>query len=124
MPAVLVHGVPETARLWNSVRAHLQRKDVVTVDLPGFGNPRPNGFGATMDDYAAWLIGQVPPEEQQLPGGLAKSSGAGTVTQVLDILRALPAEEQQARVAALREAERSCAPGDRLEILTGTPGSG
>jgi pimeloyl-ACP methyl ester carboxylesterase len=59
MPAVLVHGVPETARLWNSVRAHLQRQDVVTVDLPGFGNPRPVGFGATMDDYAAWLIGHL-----------------------------------------------------------------
>ena len=72
---------------------------------------------------AAWLIGQVPPEEQQRLGGQAKSSGEGTVTQVLDALHALPAAEQRSRVAALREAERTCAAGDRLEILTGTPGS-
>ena len=72
---------------------------------------------------AAWLIGRVPPEEQQLPGGQVKSSGEGTVTQVLNALHALRAEEQQSRVAAFREAERTCAAGDRLEILTGTPGS-
>jgi pimeloyl-ACP methyl ester carboxylesterase len=59
MTAVLVHGVPETARLWTSLRSHLQRPDVVTVSLPGFGNPRPEGFDATMDEYAAWLIGHV-----------------------------------------------------------------
>ena len=53
MPAVLVHGVPETARLWNSVRSQLQRQDVIAVELPGFGTPRPDGFGATMDEYAA-----------------------------------------------------------------------
>ena len=73
---------------------------------------------------AAWLIGEVPPGEQQLPSGQAKSSGEGTVTQVLDALHALPAEEQRSRVAAFREAERTCAAGDRLEILTGTSGAG
>jgi pimeloyl-ACP methyl ester carboxylesterase len=59
MPAVLVHGVPETERLWDSLRARLDRSDVVTVALPGFGTARPEGFGATMDDYASWLIEQV-----------------------------------------------------------------
>src|SRR6266511_5211652 len=59
MPAVLVHGVPETERLWSTLRSHLSRPDVVTPSLPGFGNPRPQGFGATMDDYAAWLIGEL-----------------------------------------------------------------
>ena len=59
MPAVLVHGVPETERLWGPLRSHLSRSDVVTLTLPGFGTARPDGFGATMDDYAAWLIEQV-----------------------------------------------------------------
>ncbi len=59
MPAVLVHGVPETERLWGPLRSRLSRSDVVTLTLPGFGTARPEGFGATMDDYAAWLIEQV-----------------------------------------------------------------
>ena len=59
MPAVLVHGVPETERLWSSLLSRLSRSDVLTLGLPGFGNPRPAGFGATMDDYAAWLMDEV-----------------------------------------------------------------
>ena len=59
MPAVLVHGVPETEHVWDPLRAHLARTDVVAVSLPGFGNPRPDGFGATMDDYASWLIREL-----------------------------------------------------------------
>ncbi len=39
--------------------------------------------------------------------------------QALAALRALPADEQRARVTALRDAERTCAAGDRLEMLTG-----
>ena len=66
MPAVLVHGVPETARLWNSVRSHLQRQDVIAVELPGFGTPRPDGFGATMDEYAAWLTGHLETLDQPI----------------------------------------------------------
>jgi pimeloyl-ACP methyl ester carboxylesterase len=54
MTVVFVHGVPETSALWNGVRAHLDG-DTLAVDLPGFGTPRPAGFGATKDDYARWL---------------------------------------------------------------------
>ncbi len=54
MTAVFVHGVPETGVLWNGVRAHLDG-DTLALDLPGFGNPRPAGFGATKDEYAQWL---------------------------------------------------------------------
>lgn len=35
MPAVFVHGVPETPTLWNPLRSHLSRGDVVAVRLPG-----------------------------------------------------------------------------------------
>jgi pimeloyl-ACP methyl ester carboxylesterase len=59
MPAVLVHGVPETAALWDPLRAHLHRPDVVALNLPGFGSARPEGFGATKDEYVAWLIAEL-----------------------------------------------------------------
>jgi len=59
MPAVLVHGVPDTHRLWDAVRAQLSRTDVITPSLPGFGAPTPDAFPATMDAYADWLIAQL-----------------------------------------------------------------
>jgi pimeloyl-ACP methyl ester carboxylesterase len=59
MPAVLVHGVPETAEVWDLLRAELARDDVVTLRLPGFGSPKPDGFGATKEEYVAWLADQV-----------------------------------------------------------------
>ena len=59
MPAVLVHGVPETPAIWDPLRSHLQRDDVIAVQLPGFGCPRPPGFGATKEEYVAWLVGEL-----------------------------------------------------------------
>ncbi len=59
MPAVFVHGVPETHHVWDPIRAHLSRKDVVAVDLPGFGSPLPSGFDSTKEAYAAWLIAEI-----------------------------------------------------------------
>jgi pimeloyl-ACP methyl ester carboxylesterase len=59
MPAVLVHGVPDTAQEWDRVRSHLSRSDVVTPALPGFGVPVPAGFGATKEEYVDWLIGEL-----------------------------------------------------------------
>jgi pimeloyl-ACP methyl ester carboxylesterase len=55
---VLLHGVPETAALWDKVRSHLAVESVALA-LPGFGCPRPSGFGATKDDYVAWLLDQL-----------------------------------------------------------------
>lgn len=59
MPAVLVHGVPETPVLWDPLRSHLSRTDVVALQLPGFGCPKPEGFGATKEEYVAWLVDQL-----------------------------------------------------------------
>jgi pimeloyl-ACP methyl ester carboxylesterase len=59
MPVVLVHGVPETHHLWDDLRTHLARVQSIAVALPGFGNPAPDGFAASMDDYAAWLIAEL-----------------------------------------------------------------
>lgn len=59
MPAVLVHGVPDTAQLWDGVRAHLSRTDIVTPGLPGFATPVPPGFDATKEAYVDWLTAQI-----------------------------------------------------------------
>ena len=66
MTVLFVHGVPETGVVWNGVRAHLDgdgdggpEGGTVALDLPGFGTPRPAGFGATKDEYAQWLADAV-----------------------------------------------------------------
>jgi len=59
VPAVLVHGVPDTHRLWDRLRASLRRPDVVAVSLPGFGAPVPAGFTADKEAYVSWLIDAV-----------------------------------------------------------------
>ncbi|HEY3143017.1 MAG TPA: alpha/beta fold hydrolase, partial [Acidimicrobiales bacterium] len=59
MTAVLVHGVPETERVWDPLREELSRDDVVALSLPGFGCPLPDGFDPTMDRYAEWLIAEL-----------------------------------------------------------------
>jgi len=55
---VFVHGNPETAAVWNKVRAAVPRESVA-LSLPGFGCARPPGFGATMNEYADWLDGEL-----------------------------------------------------------------
>jgi len=56
---VLVHGNPETTAIWDRLRAELGRDDVVALSPHGFGAPVPDGFGATSDDYLAWLVDQL-----------------------------------------------------------------
>jgi pimeloyl-ACP methyl ester carboxylesterase len=59
MTAVFVHGVPETPAVWHGLLAALDRPDTVALSLPGFDTARPPGFGATMDEYAAWLAAEL-----------------------------------------------------------------
>jgi pimeloyl-ACP methyl ester carboxylesterase len=59
MPAVFVHGVPETPAVWDPLLTQLGRDDTVALQLPGFGCPRPEGFGATKEEYVAWLVGEL-----------------------------------------------------------------
>lgn len=59
MPAVFVHGVPDTARVWQPTLKHLGRRDTVCLSLPGFGNKRPAGFTSDKDSYAAWVLGEL-----------------------------------------------------------------
>ena len=59
MPAVLLHGNPETPVIWDPFVAQLTRTDVITPQLPGFGCPTPDGFGATKEEYVDWFLGVV-----------------------------------------------------------------
>jgi pimeloyl-ACP methyl ester carboxylesterase len=56
VPSVLLHGHPETARVWDALRARLTRTDVLAPGLPGYGTPRPEGFAATKEAYLDWLV--------------------------------------------------------------------
>lgn len=58
MPVVFVHGVPETALVWQPIQRRLGQESIA-LSLPGFGCPRPGGFGGTMDEYAGWLGTQL-----------------------------------------------------------------
>jgi pimeloyl-ACP methyl ester carboxylesterase len=51
MPAVFVHGVPDTHRVWNTLLPRITRKDVVAPSLPG--------FDATTEAYVDWLLGEL-----------------------------------------------------------------
>ena len=59
MPAFFVHGVPDTSALWESVRANIERDDVIAPNLPGFGAAVPDGFGATKEEYVDWVIAEI-----------------------------------------------------------------
>ncbi len=59
MPAVFVHGNPETAAVWDLLLAELARPDVVCLSPPGFGAPLPAGFAATPAGYRDWLAGAL-----------------------------------------------------------------
>jgi pimeloyl-ACP methyl ester carboxylesterase len=64
MSAILIHGVPDTFRVWNTVIPHLSRKDVVALALPGFDSPVPPGFKATKEEYVDWIIQQLERESE------------------------------------------------------------
>ena len=55
---VFLHGVPETAAIWDKVRAAIGRPSVA-LSLPGFGCPRPDGFSATKDAYVDWTLAEL-----------------------------------------------------------------
>lgn len=79
--AVFVHGNPETAAIWQPLLAELKHPDAVTLSPPGFGAPVPEDFGATADDYAAWLVSEL--ERQQAPVDLIGHDwGGGHATRV------------------------------------------
>lgn len=62
MTKVFVHGNPETAAVWDDLRAELASRgvtDVVTLAPPGFGAPVPQGWDGTQTEYRDWLAGEL-----------------------------------------------------------------
>ena len=55
---VLVHGVPESAAIWGPLQELLEGH-TLALSLPGFATRRPEGFGATKDEYVDWLVGEL-----------------------------------------------------------------
>jgi pimeloyl-ACP methyl ester carboxylesterase len=59
MPALLVHGNPDTSHLWEAVIGRLDGYDeeIDAVDLPGFAAPLEDpSFPATKEAYVDWII--------------------------------------------------------------------
>ncbi|HET9322408.1 MAG TPA: alpha/beta hydrolase [Gaiellaceae bacterium] len=65
MSVVLVHGFPETSRIWDPLRS-LLAEESVALAMPGFAVPRPAGFTATKDAYADWLADELGKIEQPI----------------------------------------------------------
>ncbi len=59
MPAVFVHGNPETAAIWDELFQSLARTDVIALSPPGFGSQVPLGFDASANAYLQWLEAEV-----------------------------------------------------------------
>lgn len=55
---IFLHGVPETAELWDDIRSAIGRESQAWK-LPGFGCPRPAGFSATKDAYVDWVLAEL-----------------------------------------------------------------
>ncbi len=59
MPAVFVHGNPETSAIWGELFEALERDDLVALTPPGFGAPVPEGWTATRIEYLDWLTQEL-----------------------------------------------------------------
>ena len=94
MPVVFVHGVPDTARVWDKVRSRLARRDAITIELPGFGTPRPAAFQSTKDAYVDWLLSRLAREPKPV-------DIVGHDWGALLVLRAISREPDVARTWAV-----------------------
>jgi pimeloyl-ACP methyl ester carboxylesterase len=68
MPALFIHGNPDSASLWDRVRDNLDAYDgeVVAADLPGFAQPAPEMFERTKEGYVDWIVERL----DELGGGV------------------------------------------------------
>ncbi len=61
MPAVLVHGNPDSHLLWEPIQDHLgdYPDETIAVDLPGFARSAPASFRPTKEGYLEWLVRRI-----------------------------------------------------------------
>jgi pimeloyl-ACP methyl ester carboxylesterase len=67
MAKLFIHGVPDSPAIWRPLLRCLDSSDAETPSLPGFDAAPPAGFGATKDEYAAWLEAEA--ERAHAAGG-------------------------------------------------------
>jgi len=121
------------AEVYPEVSGRVQgtERDTLWTLLMGAGTltcPNPPGGGLAVARYnaarivaAAWLLEQEPPAPSD-PNDPALPD-ATTIRAAYETLLAFPADEQRARVAALRESELACDERDRLNILVDDGGA-
>lgn len=58
MPALLIHGNPDSSLLWERTLEQLGAygDEIVAADLPGFAEPAPEGFPCTKEAYVDWIV--------------------------------------------------------------------
>lgn len=59
MTVVFLHGVPNTATVWDPLRSLLTGRDTVALQLPGFGCDAAAGFSGTRYAYRDWVIEEL-----------------------------------------------------------------
>lgn len=59
MAVVFIHGVPDTHRLWDPIRALLADHETIASSLPGLGCPRPPGFDSSKEAYVDFAVAQL-----------------------------------------------------------------
>jgi hypothetical protein len=107
----------------------LSEDDIVWTLLLGAGTPACWDTLGAIDDVArydaarivtaAWLLETRPRPPSDLDGYWGWVPPTTVTGPIYEALRDMPEEEQQARVAAYREAELACTAGDRVEMLIG-----
>jgi 3-oxoadipate enol-lactonase len=81
-PFVFLHPLGADARFWDPVRAELEPRTSVALDLPGHGTAPPPGLGAGIEAYAASVADQL-----DEPAHLVGVSLGGLVAQELGASR-------------------------------------
>jgi pimeloyl-ACP methyl ester carboxylesterase len=56
---IFMHGVADTAQVWNKVRSKLSRFETIALALPGFGNDPPAGFSSDKESYVQWIVEEI-----------------------------------------------------------------
>jgi pimeloyl-ACP methyl ester carboxylesterase len=86
-PLVLVHGVGTTRGVWRHAIPHLAvERQVVTLDLPGFGDSPPAGSGFPLDEVAD-LVADEAIAAAEAPVDLLGASLGGAVAVTVARLR-------------------------------------
>jgi pimeloyl-ACP methyl ester carboxylesterase len=71
--------------MWEPILSELERKDVVTLSLPGFGCPTPPNFDATKEEYVDWVIAQL--ENEDAPADVVGHDWGSIILQRVVSLR-------------------------------------